>query len=569
MQIRKLAISKFRGIDAFDWVVPDNSLVCLIGKGDSGKSTILDAIRLLFHPNWNVTICDSDFHNGDTSTPIVINAEVGKLSKDFLNFDKYASLLRGWSTTKKCVIDEPDDDCELILSAKLVIENDLEPIWKLYSDRLPDGIDFRSSDRSKIGANVIGNYSEKQFAWGKGTVLSKMTDEVDIGSALADVARVARKSLESEHRPSLLGLDAAAKKTETLAREFGILVQTGYKASLDYQTLNLSSGGLSIHDGEIPLRQFGLGSKRMLLCGIQDQYLENGHITLIDEIESGLEPHRISRLLNKIKRSKSGQYFITTHSPTVLRELSTKNLALVKTNMSSTQALHLGDEKYAALNLQGVIRANAESLLANRIIVCEGATEVGFLRGLGKYAIESLNDAFEFSGVAYLNAGGASKIMEATKILRTLNYDVAVVADSDAPKQFSKENALELEGLGVKVFFWTGDVCIERRAMFDLPWEGVIKSVAFADNYLRMPVIDHVKSQFKCGAISSNYNSWEDSAELRKAIGDAATSSEWFKRIANGEEWFSVIQEHLSFREPKAEFEKTIAGIFNWVCNEC
>ncbi|WP_273649174.1 AAA family ATPase, partial [Pseudomonas aeruginosa] len=41
-RIRRLIISNFRSIQALDWV-PAPGINCLIGPGDSGKSSILDA----------------------------------------------------------------------------------------------------------------------------------------------------------------------------------------------------------------------------------------------------------------------------------------------------------------------------------------------------------------------------------------------------------------------------------------------------------------------------------------------------------------------------------------------
>ncbi|WP_425313649.1 AAA family ATPase [Pseudomonas putida] len=87
-------------------------------------------------------------------------------------------------------------------------------------------------------------------------------------------------------------------------------------------------GGLVLHDGEMPLRQLGFGSKRMLLCGIQKVGLEEGHITLFDEVEFGLE---LTRLIKHIREDKRGQYFLTTHSPVVLRELMIEELYVVHT----------------------------------------------------------------------------------------------------------------------------------------------------------------------------------------------------------------------------------------------
>ncbi|MCR1572651.1 MULTISPECIES: AAA family ATPase [Stenotrophomonas] len=44
-RIRHIAIRNFRSIHSLDWS-PSAGVNCLVGPGDSGKSTILDAIDL-------------------------------------------------------------------------------------------------------------------------------------------------------------------------------------------------------------------------------------------------------------------------------------------------------------------------------------------------------------------------------------------------------------------------------------------------------------------------------------------------------------------------------------------
>ena len=61
VKIRKVKIKNFRGVKELDWNLPNASIFCLIGKGDSSKSTILEAIRYAFYPQWNLTLVDSDF----------------------------------------------------------------------------------------------------------------------------------------------------------------------------------------------------------------------------------------------------------------------------------------------------------------------------------------------------------------------------------------------------------------------------------------------------------------------------------------------------------------------------
>ncbi len=76
MRIRHLAVRNFRGIHALDWSVPDGNILCLIGRGDSTKSTILEALRRVFHPQWNLPFDDADFHLCDTTNAPVCSRPI-------------------------------------------------------------------------------------------------------------------------------------------------------------------------------------------------------------------------------------------------------------------------------------------------------------------------------------------------------------------------------------------------------------------------------------------------------------------------------------------------------------
>jgi predicted ATP-dependent endonuclease of OLD family len=55
VKIRKMTIKNFRGVKELDWCLPTADIFCLIGKGDSSKSTLLEAIRYAFYPQWNLS----------------------------------------------------------------------------------------------------------------------------------------------------------------------------------------------------------------------------------------------------------------------------------------------------------------------------------------------------------------------------------------------------------------------------------------------------------------------------------------------------------------------------------
>ena len=76
MKIRHIKIERFRGIRKMEWRV-GGDFVCLVGPGDSTKTTILDAVEFALSPRWNIPFDDSDFYNADTSAPIVITLTVG------------------------------------------------------------------------------------------------------------------------------------------------------------------------------------------------------------------------------------------------------------------------------------------------------------------------------------------------------------------------------------------------------------------------------------------------------------------------------------------------------------
>jgi len=565
MKIRKLKINNFRGIKELEWDLPAGDVICLIGKGDSAKSTILESIRYVFYPQWNLLLTDSDFYQCKTNDPIVIEVTLGELSEEFFSLNKYGKYLRGWDASSLSLSDEPDSHLESVLTVRLTVGKNLEPKWTAVCDRNPDGVEFRTADRQKTNASIIGIYSEKQFSWANGTPLSKLTETQSVKESLADASRVARSSFETHRSTALKNFDETAQLSEEIAKLLGVPVKDKYKAHLDLNSISIKIGGLTLHDGEIPLRQLGLGSRRMLLCGIQQRGLQEGHITLFDEIEFGLEPHRIARLIKHIRDDKTGQYFLTTHSPTVLRELTVKELFVVHNNGGSVRILQTSDKGFEEHGVQGKMRSSAEAFLAKKVIICEGATEVGFLRGFDDYQLSKNKNPLSYRGAALLDVHGAAKIKTMAQAFNSLHYPTAVLADGDAPIHFSEDDETELREIGVDVQVWSDKLSLEERAMMDLPWDNVLASVKLAGEELSYPVFDNICSALK-KSIDSDLETLIDCIELRVAIGEAAKKSGWFKDITRGDRWFRTISS--AFIDPvflESDLATKLNNLWAWV----
>ena len=127
MKIRKITIKNFRGIEEFEWSLPSADIFCFIGKGDSSKSTILEAIRFAFYPQWNLILSDSDFYQCKVENPIIIEITMGDLIEEFCSLHKYGQYLRGWNARQLILTDEPNDHLESVMTTRLTIERDFEP----------------------------------------------------------------------------------------------------------------------------------------------------------------------------------------------------------------------------------------------------------------------------------------------------------------------------------------------------------------------------------------------------------------------------------------------------------
>lgn len=566
MRLRHLAIRNFRGIRTLEWAIPNTSLLCLIGRGDSTKSTVLEAIRRVLYPQWNLLFDDSDFHKCDIDQPVVIEAVLGDIPDSFRDVTSgYGGHLCGWDATKKAILAEPGR-FEEVIQVRLSVTKSLEPTWMVVRAGNDTGIRFDMADRAKAAASLIDSRSDHHLTWSKGSILSQVTEKGSLTDSLAEAARAARRALDSKRKESLKVFDDVASDAEKTARSLGVTVASGYNAHLDTTAINIKQGALAIHDGPMPLRQLGLGSKRLLSTGLSQVAKESPHITLFDEIEVGLEPHRIARLVHHLKDDKSGQYFITTHSPVAVRELAAGDLQVLH-HKDGTTTVHAAAIEGAESALQGNIRKYAEAFLAPKVLVCEGATEVGVARALDHFWQRQNQPSFAYQGVACIDAGGASKLFAVASEVRMLHYDVAILADSDGDAALTEAQQATLKTAGISVIVWEGKLCTERRFFSDLKWEGVRASfeLARANHNDDESLLNQIAQQF-AGTFNRQHETWIDTPALREALGKAANASKWFKAQYRAAEWIGKIGEWLLPHELKDKaLGRQLRSLRDWV----
>lgn len=562
MQIRHIRIENFRGIKELDWHVPSD-LTCIIGKGDSCKSTILDAIEIGLTPNTSVSIDDSDFYNMDVSQPVSIQISIGGFaeSKDLerllLSETNYGMFLRGYKG--RVIVDEPDDDDEKLLTIEFWVDEELEPQWRVIAPDRHEPKRISKAHIDRIGAAKVGTYADWHFTWSKSSLISRLLgkDVKEVNRALASVGRKAR-----EHDVDLQAFEDQAKEIEVTVKEYGVKT-SDYAPKLDIQALTVKSGGLSLHDNGVPIKRHGTGTKRLIALALQQKLNEGKSIRLADEIEYGLEPHRISQVMKKI-HSGTGQTFVTTHSPTVLREMSLENIVVFHTKDGIVSAVNLieglgGDAKE---KMQGSLRSHAESFLSDKIIVCEGATEVGIVRSLNEYRQKVGRDAFSSLGIATLDAGSASKVEAIALRLASAGYNVGVFCDSDVP---ISDNPSTLPDAGANVFSWTGDACVEVALFRDLDKETLIKCIELAKKLRgNVDMRSDISNQGVRGLQTESRDwNWTDD-DFRKQVGLAASKGSWYKSISKAQELGKIIFEDIDLAVNDSDFKTKLTALNAW-----
>ena len=133
-RIRKIAIENFRCIKELTWL-PYPGVNCLVGPGDSGKSTILDAIDFCLGARRNLQFTDADFHALNVEEPIRIAVTLGDWQIPSTILTPMACISADLTQNLGTIEDEPADGAETVLTLQLTVAADLEPAWTLISER--------------------------------------------------------------------------------------------------------------------------------------------------------------------------------------------------------------------------------------------------------------------------------------------------------------------------------------------------------------------------------------------------------------------------------------------------
>lgn len=568
MRIVKLVVQNFRGIRSLTWQPGSQAMSCIIGPGDSAKTTVLDAIEATLSPRW-ITFSEADFHLGNSQTPITIEVTIAELSRSLLSDQRFGLYIRGLADDGT-VHDEPEAHDDPALTIRLTVDATMEPVWELICDRYPTPRVLSNRDRSLFGVVRLAGEEARHLTWGQGSVLARMTGDTEgATNQLADAYRVAKQTANLSAIPSLV---ETATRAEQLAKQLGAYVNYGYGPDLELGRGGFSSGSIALHDGTTPLRMSGLGTRRLATLAIQRASIKEGAIVLVDEIEQGLEPHRVlgavsalrsAQELAKTSNTPTGQLVITTHSEVVLSELKSDSLFIMRRSRDGDAFIN----SVPADAFSRILKHAPRALFARRVLVCEGATELGLMMGLRElFRARHADVPIEHLGVAVVDGNGAAAPGLAMS-LASLGYVTALFRDSDQALKAGVAAALQAQN--VQVFEYGSLHCTEL-AVFEACWPDMMDKLiqAAIASLGEATIFAQLRPEFPNVNVAAPFATWLPSIPGADAnwlrVAKLSVHFKWFKSEERGR-GISVIVDQIVQQGQPSYLSGCINGIERWV----
>lgn len=448
-------------------------VTALVGRNDSGKTALIDAIRyaLLTRDQEFIRVQPEDFHidsAGKQATEIYILCKLGGLTDAekgaFIEYLSYEGdevfIYVNWTARK--LSEAPGTRRWIDLSVRSGVDG--------------AGPAFDTSVRELLAAAYLRPLrdAEREMSPGRGSRLSQILSNVpDISEGEKFDAENIPEDADAVAKLGLVGL--ADYMRHNVKHHAGVgnaqeAINKQYLTSLslsgdDLQgKIDVSEGGtesarlrqilerleLGLLDAATgnSMGRYGLGSNNLLFMACELLLLgkepEGLPLLLIEEPEAHLHPQRQLRLMEFLRQAAEGkieganrsvQVLLSTHSPNLASKIPLANLVLLQGRRAFPLAndqtlLETGDYRFLERFLD-VTKANL--FFAHGVLIAEGDAEAILLPALAKLIGNDLTE----HGVSIVNVGGKG-LRRFSRIFQrkgqdtpTINVPVACLADMD------------------------------------------------------------------------------------------------------------------------------------------
>jgi len=437
MRISQIELRNFRGIKSGKIILPKHAV--LLGANNAGKSTIAEALALLFSRERMVRpVSDWDFYGGSPKpdSRFFIIATITDFADGNENDPtKFPSWFIGenaahpiwWHEENSKISFEADPPQGTRLAAQVALAGrydddtcEFETIRYFYygeSDPFADGFKpVPTRTLREVGVFLLSSNREwdKLLSFGSSTFLKVIREYEALPGKAID-------QLKNQLRSDVTKIEESAPLSEILeaaSKELHSFLLMDDKSKLVYRPTSLDTmsvlQSLIAHvskDGSflVPVARSGAGmislQAFLLLLAFAEQRIKKGQnfVLIAEEPELHLHPSLHQRLVHRI-RAKSTQSIVTTQSPKVAADYQPNEVIFVHNNNGELVATRLRTEPIKNITSNSVRKlylvhrdALYEALMGGVILVPEGQSDYEWLHLWQRLAQSSPDEAEKFS----------------------------------------------------------------------------------------------------------------------------------------------------------------------------
>ncbi|MEO1016413.1 MAG: AAA family ATPase [Pseudomonadota bacterium] len=424
--IRYLQIERFRGLQMLNWT-PAETVNIILGGGDVGKSTVLDAIALLLSPNNSVILSEADYWHKNTEDGFLIRAFFTLPASTDINHQRALSWPWEWNgkeAVPPVLADEGDDIADpaqpvYCLQARGTPE--LEVVWEIVQPN-DETTPLSTALRRLIGVIRLSGEerNDRDLRLVYGSALDRLLADPGLRARIGqEVSNIDLQAKLSEDAKKSLGALDVALKDESLPHSLDVGLTSAQGLSIGALVGLLAQ---KTEEVTLPISSWGAGTRRMVTLQIAASTQASTRITVIDELERGLEPYRARKLVGALEKDKA-QSFVTTHSPVVVSAAKGSQLWYMDAQGGVGELTHHKIKVHQA--------RSPLTFLSKFAIVCEGITEVGVLSVLLEKSIEG---QYRDHGVFLADGEGNSTTLDLLEVLSKTGLRFAGFADDEGDR---------------------------------------------------------------------------------------------------------------------------------------
>ncbi len=496
MRIKKLILKNFRSYNE-ETEIEFNDLTAIIGKNDSGKSTIMEALEIFFNNKLvKIDSLDSCVYNADSKEAIIscifddlpdsiiIDAAASTNLRD-----EFLVLENGdFQIVKKFNLNLKTPSVSIFINAFHPNDKKYSDLLSLKNDELKKRAESLKIDTSSIDLRI--NSDIRKAIWNSNNNLTfsptelkadkedakKIWEQIEKNLPLFALFQSDRPSKDDDSEvqdPMKLAIDQAmeeiadeidvikkkvmeksilvAKKTLEKLAEIDSALSSDliptFKAEPKWDSIfKLSLTG----DDSIPVNKRGSGVRRLILLSFFRAEAERKKITnktpsviyAIEEPETSQHPNYQKLLinsLNELSQNGNTQIILTTHNPSIASLLPLSSIRYIKKENKEIQIQSNTDAIYKTISDElGIISANLNDV---KLIVCvEGPTDIIFLKFISSILNQSNNsypDLNNHPKIIILPLGGGTlKQWVENNYLKHLNIPEFHLYDRDADNKY-------------------------------------------------------------------------------------------------------------------------------------